>query len=132
MAKLHFYFSAMNAGKTTTLLQSSYNYNERGMDTILFAPAIDDRYAAGTIASRIGLTASAVAFDEHFNFLAHVANAVQVNRNIRCILVDEAQFLKKRKLNNSLRLRRAYIFPCSLMDCALILWANRSRAANIY
>ena len=61
MAKLHFYFSAMNAGKTTTLLQSSYNYNERGMDTILFAPAIDDRYAAGTIASRIGLTASAVA-----------------------------------------------------------------------
>ena len=95
MAKLHFYFSAMNAGKTTTLLQSSYNYNERGMDTLLFATAIDDRYAAGTIVSRIGLTASAVAFDEHFNFLAHVANAVQVNRNIRCILVDEAQFLKK-------------------------------------
>ncbi len=95
MAKLHFYYSAMNAGKTTTLLQSSYNYNERGMDTLLFSPAIDDRYAAGVIASRIGLKSSAIAFDNHFDFFEYTAKAAQTNRNIRCILLDEAQFLKK-------------------------------------
>ena len=57
MAKLYFYYSAMNAGKSTTLLQSDYNYRERGMRTLLFAPKLDDRYGSGQITSRIGLEA---------------------------------------------------------------------------
>ena len=59
MSKLYFYYSSMNAGKTTSLLQSSYNYKERGMNTILFTAAIDNRYGTGTIKSRIGLEADA-------------------------------------------------------------------------
>lgn len=95
MAKLYFYYSAMNAGKSTTLLQSSYNYQERGMDTLLFAPVIDDRQAAGTICSRIGLQASAVTFDADFNLYEHTAAALAHNSRLKCVLVDEAQFLTK-------------------------------------
>jgi len=94
MAKLHFYYSAMNAGKTTTLLQSNYNYQERGMTTLLFLPAIDDRYAKGVIASRIGLKANAIAFEKDFNFFEHVKGVCAQNK-INCILIDEAQFLSK-------------------------------------
>ena len=65
MAKLHFYYSAMNAGKSTTLLQSSYNYNERGMDTLLYTPIVDDRFGTGKIASRIGLEKSATPIDSN-------------------------------------------------------------------
>ena len=68
MAKLHFYYSAMNAGKTTTLLQSNHNYHERGMKTLLFLPAIDTRHAEGIMASRIGLTADAIPFGNEFSF----------------------------------------------------------------
>ena len=57
MAKLYFYYSAMNAGKTTVLLQSAYNYRERGMTPLLFTPQLDDRYRVGTVRSRIGLEA---------------------------------------------------------------------------
>jgi thymidine kinase len=95
VAKLYFYYSAMNAGKSTTLLQSAYNYNERGMDTLLFTPAFDNRYGTGKVASRIGLDASAVLFDEVFDFFAHIEKAVEKQPNIRCILIDEAQFLSK-------------------------------------
>lgn len=98
MAKLYFYFSAMNAGKTTTLLQSSYNYNERGMDTLLFTPTFDDRYETGMIASRIGLRTSARSFDREFDFYADVARELHANQNIRCVLVDEAQFLTKEQV----------------------------------
>src|SRR5438477_3681608 len=59
MAKLFFYYSAMNAGKTTTLLQSAYNYHERGMRTLILSPALDDRYGEGVVGSRIGLSAGA-------------------------------------------------------------------------
>jgi microsomal dipeptidase-like Zn-dependent dipeptidase len=58
MAKLYFYYSAMNAGKTTNLLQSAYNYYERGMRTLILTPALDNRYGEGVVASRIGLTAT--------------------------------------------------------------------------
>jgi len=63
MSKLYFYYSAMNAGKSTVLLQSAYNYNERGMDTLLFSPSIDTRYGAGKISSRIGLHAPEISFN---------------------------------------------------------------------
>lgn len=95
MAKLYFYYSAMNAGKTTTLLQSSYNYHERGMDTLLFTPIIDDRFAPGKIASRIGLTKDAIPFDRSFNFFDYTENARKTCPKLKCILIDEAQFMTK-------------------------------------
>lgn len=98
MAKLHFYYSAMNAGKSTTLLQSSYNYQERGMETILFTPAIDTRYGVGKIASRIGLEANAVTFTPEFDLFHHVLEKVSKNPNIKCVLIDEAQFLNKQQV----------------------------------
>lgn len=84
----------MNAGKTTTLLQSNYNYQERGMETLLFIPAIDTRHALGVISSRIGLKAEAIPFQNSFNFFQHIHTHIQRNR-VDCILVDEAQFLTK-------------------------------------
>lgn len=98
MAKLHYYYSAMNAGKSTLLLQSSYNYRERGMDTLIFVPHIDTRFAAGKVTSRIGLSADATVFSPQDNLLNQVQEALQVNPNIRCILVDEAQFLTKQQV----------------------------------
>lgn len=95
MAKLYFYYSAMNAGKTTTLLQAAYNYNERGMETLLYTPCFDDRYQAGTIHSRIGLSAEAICYDGDFNFFEHAREAIEANPKITCIMIDEAQFLTK-------------------------------------
>lgn len=97
MAKLHFYYSAMNAGKTTTLLQSNYNYQERGMNTLLFIPSIDTRHALGIISSRIGLQNEAHAFERNFDFFNFVKNHIQ-KQKISCILIDEAQFLSKEQV----------------------------------
>ena len=93
MAKLYFYYAAMNAGKSTVLLQSSYNYQERGMRTLLFAPAIDQRSGLGRIASRIGLSAPANAFTEADNLFNRVAFEHREAGPLACVLVDEAQFL---------------------------------------
>ncbi|MBI5622679.1 MAG: thymidine kinase [Elusimicrobia bacterium] len=98
MAKLYFYYSAMNAGKSTMLLQSSYNYQERGMGTLSFVPAIDKRFGAGKVTSRTGLTAGAVAFDDAFDFFRHVSEARKADPKLKCILIDEAQFLKKEQV----------------------------------
>lgn len=95
MAKLYFYYSAMNAGKSTNLLQSSYNYIERGMDTILFTPKLDDRVKVGTIASRIGLESNAYPFMGTCNLYDYVVEQRKDRPRIRCVLVDEAQFLSK-------------------------------------
>ncbi len=95
MAKLYFYYSAMNAGKTTTLLQSSYNYRERGMDTLLYVPKVDVRYGSGKITSRIGLASEAVIVGEDFDFFKDIQQQKHVLPKLACILVDEAQFLKK-------------------------------------
>lgn len=95
MAKLYFYYSAMNAGKSTVLLQSSYNYHERGMATALFTPAIDTRFGAGKIHSRIGLGADAIPFDDKFNLYEQVVALKTKQPNLKCVLVDEAQFLTK-------------------------------------
>lgn len=98
MAKLHFYYSAMNAGKSTTLLQSSYNYYERGMDTLIFVPKIDYRFGVGTVTSRIGLKSDAIAIDTDFELFNYVQNKLAENSNIKCVLVDEAQFLTKKQV----------------------------------
>ncbi len=96
MAKLYFYYSAMNAGKSTTLLQASYNYVERGMQTILFAPKIDQRFGETTlIYSRIGLKQEAIPYYDQFNFYTYVKSQLTKMENLRCILVDEVHFLKK-------------------------------------
>ncbi len=97
MAKLHFYYSAMNAGKTTTLLQSNYNYHERGMHTLLFTPKIDNRYQEGLIKSRIGLEAKATVFTPNDDLFA-ITKEMQAKSKIHCVLVDEAQFLKKNQV----------------------------------
>ena len=92
MAKLYFYYAAMNAGKSTVLLQSSYNYRERGMQTLLFTPAIDTRAGPGRVKSRIGLEAEATAFDGTDDLLERV-RVVHARAVVSCVLVDEAQFL---------------------------------------
>ena len=117
MAKLYFYYSAMNAGKTTTLLQSAYNYRERGMRTLILKPDVDTRGhdapssgpaghllpQAGegklaedvTVASRIGLKAHAHRFGGDENLLALVRADIAAHGPLHCVFVDEAQFLAK-------------------------------------
>ncbi len=92
MAKLYFYYSAMNAGKSTTLLQSAYNYHERGMRTVLFTPQLDNRYGVGQITSRIGLQADALIFDAQRDLFAEI-RTIHGKETVDCVLVDEAQFL---------------------------------------
>lgn len=94
MAKLYFYFASMNAGKSTTLLQSSFNYVERGMRTLLFTAAVDDRGGHGRINSRIGLEAEAVPFSDDTD-LDVIISAEHGVALIDCVLVDEAQFLSR-------------------------------------
>jgi thymidine kinase len=95
MAKLYFYYSAMNAGKTTSLLQSAYNYHERGMRTLILTPALDNRYGEGVVASRIGLKAKALRFGSTENLLARVEDDIAAHGPLHCVFADEAQFLTK-------------------------------------
>lgn len=97
MAKLYFYYSSMNAGKSTTLLQSSFNYQERGMETMLWTAALDNRYDKGVITSRIGLQADANIFDPETDLRAAI-EAENVKRPLACVMVDEAQFLSKEQV----------------------------------
>ncbi|MFG0291332.1 MAG: thymidine kinase [Rhodopirellula sp. JB044] len=121
MAKLYFYYSAMNAGKSTMLLQSSYNYRERGMNTLILSPELDTRFGSGKVASRIGIASDSVTFTPSDNlnvvfenFLAaELAHSHDANddakdgettpdpipsshtSSLHCVLVDEAQFLTR-------------------------------------
>jgi thymidine kinase len=94
MAKLYFYYSAMNAGKTTLLLQSAHNYRERGMNPLLFTPALDEWQTVGLIRSRIGLEAEASVFSPDSDLLAQAREKLEEG-TIHCVLVDEAQFLSR-------------------------------------
>src|SRR6185437_14997854 len=95
MAKLYFYYSAMNAGKSTVLLQSSYNYQERGINTLLFSPSVDNRFGKNIICSRIGLSSNAISFDNTFNLFEYTEKQISKQPNLGCVLLDEAQFLTK-------------------------------------
>lgn len=97
MAQLYFYYSAMNAGKSTSLLQSSYNYRERGMNTFVLTASIDDRAGVGKVASRIGIETAAQVFRGDDN-LATMIEAVHQSQQQHCILIDEAQFLTKEQV----------------------------------
>ena len=95
MAKLYFYYSAMNAGKTTTLLQSAHNYRERGMRVLILTPGLDHRAGSGTVASRIGLSATGQPFERDDDLERIVRADIAAHGRLDCVLVDEAQFLGK-------------------------------------
>lgn len=92
MAKIYFYYSAMNAGKSTTLLQSAHNYEERGMRVLVFTPKLDNRDGVGIVSSRIGLTRQSTVFSKEDDLYDQV-QSVQSSDKIHCVLIDEAQFL---------------------------------------
>ena len=94
MAKFYFYYASMNAGKSTTLLQADFNYRERGLATMLWTAAVDDRAGAGLINSRIGLSAPANMFDGETDLFGAVAARTDESP-VACVLIDEAQFLSQ-------------------------------------
>ncbi|KLV11290.1 thymidine kinase [Photobacterium ganghwense] len=97
MAQMYFYYSAMNAGKSTTLLQSSFNYRERGMTPVIFTAAIDDRYGKGKVSSRIGLQEDAELFSVTDDLYARLQD-MNTTQKLDCVLVDECQFLTKEQV----------------------------------
>ena len=94
MAKLYFHYSTMNAGKSTLLLQASYNYRERGMETYLLTARFDDRAGAGRIASRIGIGEDADTFDRRTDLFEKIAARLREGP-VACVFLDEAQFLSR-------------------------------------
>ena len=94
MAKLYFYYAAMNAGKSTTLLQADFNYRERGMETMLWTADLDHRAGAGVIGSRIGLEAAAHRYSPEVSLFDGIVQEL-LRRKLDCVLVDEAQFLTR-------------------------------------
>ncbi len=103
MAQLYFYYSAMNAGKSTTLLQSAHNYREQGMEVLLYTASIDNRFGAGLIKSRIGLAEAAEVYDGQTDFFVSVRDQLEqrseTDKRIACVLVDEAQFLTRNQVD---------------------------------
>ncbi|MCW8327526.1 thymidine kinase [Photobacterium sp. SDRW27] len=97
MAQMYFYYSAMNAGKSTTLLQSSFNYRERGMTPVIFTAAIDDRYGKGKVSSRIGLQEDAELFNAKDDLYRKLQDMCATDK-IDCVLIDECQFLTKEQV----------------------------------
>ncbi|HBE66584.1 MAG TPA: thymidine kinase [Planctomycetaceae bacterium] len=118
MAKLYFYYSSMNAGKSTTLLQSSYNYHERGMQTIILQPEIDSRFGSGTVASRIGIKSEATTFTTADNLLS-IAKRLHAENPFHCVLVDEAQFLTRPQV-------RQLSDVCDDMDIPVLAYGLRT------
>ena len=94
MAQLYFYYSAINAGKSTTLLQSAFNYKERGMEPVILTAAIDDRAGVGKVSSRIGLQADAHIYDADKD-VYELIKSLNSDKKRHCVLVDECQFLSK-------------------------------------
>lgn len=92
MAKLYFNYASMNAGKSTLLLQASYNYQERGMRTVILTAALDSRAGVGRVASRIGLQADAIPFGDSDDLFALV-DTLHREEPVACVFIDEAQFL---------------------------------------
>ncbi|MCA2010181.1 thymidine kinase [Cereibacter sphaeroides] len=97
MAKLYFHYSTMNAGKSTILLQASYNYRERGMDTYLITAQFDNRAGEGRVGSRIGIGSDADTFGPGEDLFAKI-EARLAKGAVACIFIDEAQFLSKEQV----------------------------------
>ena len=98
MAKLHFFYSTMNAGKSTALLQSNHNYKESNLKTLLFVPKSIADKSNGKIVSRIGLQADAIVVNNEYDFYNEVSK--KQSEKISCIFVDEAQFLTKKQVHD--------------------------------
>lgn len=118
MAKLYFYYSAMNAGKSTILLQSSYNYRERGMRTLILAPEVDNRYGGGKVTSRIGIESAAVTFNTADNLLARIEDE-RIAGPLHCVLIDEAQFLTRLQV-------RQLTDVCDCLDIPVLAYGLRT------
>ncbi|MCE0496290.1 thymidine kinase [Vibrio salinus] len=97
MAQLYFYYSSMNAGKSTTLLQSAFNYKERGMNPVIYTAAIDSRFGAGKVSSRIGIESDACLFSDTTDLFQEISSLNEEQR-CHCILIDECQFLTKQQV----------------------------------
>ncbi len=97
MAKLHFFYSTMNAGKSTALLQSNHNYKESNLKTLLFVPKSIADKSNGKIVSRIGLEADAIIVNNEYDFYNEISK--KQSEKISCIFVDEAQFLTKKQVH---------------------------------
>lgn len=97
MAQLYFYYSTMNAGKSTSLLQSAYNYEERGMKTLVYTASIDNRDKQGHVSSRVGLHREAELFTPQTNLFDDIAHRHQ-EHSLSCVLLDESQFLTKQQV----------------------------------
>ncbi len=138
MAQLYFYYSAMNAGKSTALLQSAYNYQERGMQAAIFTAAFDDRFGLGKVSSRIGLSMDALLFDEELDFVARCQQLRDSLGRLDCVLIDEAQFLSKAQVRQltdvvdqldipvlAFGLRTDFIGETFAGSQALLAWADK-------
>jgi len=138
MAQLYFYYSAMNAGKSTALLQSAYNYQERGMQAAIFTAAFDDRFGIGKVSSRIGLSMDALLFDETLDFVERCQQLRETLGRLDCVLIDEAQFLSKAQVRQltdvvdqldipvlAFGLRTDFIGETFAGSQALLAWADK-------
>lgn len=99
MAQLYFYYSAMNAGKSTALLQSSYNYHERGMKTLVYTAEIDNRFGVAQVSSRIGLSSPARLYNNSTSLFDEI-NTEHQQEQVHCVLVDESQFLTREQVKS--------------------------------
>ena len=109
MAKLHYFYSTMNAGKSTSLLQSNHNYEENNLKTLLFIPKEDEDFNNGKIVSRIGLEANAIIVNQEYDFFSEIKKLA--SSTIHCILIDEAQFLKAKQINQLSRVADSLNIP---------------------
>jgi thymidine kinase len=138
MAQLYFYYSAMNAGKSTALLQSAYNYQERGMQAAIFTAAFDDRFGVGKVSSRIGLSMDALLFDDELDFVSRCSELRESLGRLDCVLIDEAQFLTKAQVRQltdvvdrlkipvlAFGLRTDFIGETFAGSQALLAWADK-------
>ncbi|MDO6427743.1 thymidine kinase [Thalassotalea sp. 1_MG-2023] len=137
MAQLYFYYSTMNAGKSTHLLQSSYNYRERGMNTLLYTADIDNRFSAGQISSRLGLHADANLFSTNTDIALQVTEQHTLTP-VSCVLVDEAQFLTEQQVKQltdivdnlkipvlAYGIRTDFLGKTFVGSAALLAWADK-------
>ena len=109
MAKLHYFYSTMNAGKSTSLLQSNHNYEENNLKTLLFIPKEDKDFNNGKIVSRIGLEANAIIVNQEYDFFSEIKKLA--SSTIHCILIDEAQFLKAKQIKQLSRVADSLNIP---------------------